>query len=222
MQVFCFSFKNFKHIHQWILPAATIPAASYWRFSISLIPSMFFIWSSFVMKICPFSSIYLLNQSFVSISMDSQICILFSGWEMFFEWRIACLSQVEKEVVRKSQDAEEEYMVDGAKFLRKAWRVWDQKGRPWQKWGTLCSQKQGRRKLGRADVDVRREFPLISLCLLSQDVFLWRQGETDFWNLKFLGQSSWHLEQPFSTLALLTFGLDNSLLWGLVLCIVRC
>lgn len=42
---------------------------------------------------------------------------------MFFEWKIACLNQVEKEVVRKSQDAEEEYMVDGAKFLRKAWRV---------------------------------------------------------------------------------------------------
>lgn len=71
--------------------------------------------------------------------------------------------------------------------------------------------------LGEPILTSGRSAHLLAFVFSVKIFFLWRQWEIDFWNSNFLGQNSWPLQQHFS--ALLTFGLDDSLLWGPVLCI---
>lgn len=109
-------------------------------------------------KICPFSSIYFLfSHLFISVLTHRYLVLwvreVFSRRTAHQSGRRGCWGRAHgrwREVPDEVSKSE------------------IQKGRTWQKWGTLCSRKQGPRKLGRADFDVRREFPLVSFCLLSQ------------------------------------------------------
>ena len=70
------------------------------------------------------------------------------------------------------------YSVRGAQFLRVSSR---REGLGKNEGHSVLKKTQtGMKKLGRADFDVRRACPLITLCLLSQDVFCDSSGKLTF------------------------------------------